>query len=86
MKKIIAISLLLVFTICLANAQQSSQSNTVNPNIERMRIVNQKIAAERAKAPLVQPAIVKDREAIAQQKAANRAQLKGAPAAQPKSK
>jgi hypothetical protein len=56
MKKTIAISFITLFSLCLV-AQQTTDKpvpasagvKAVNPNIERMRIVNEKIAAEKAK-------------------------------------
>jgi hypothetical protein len=79
MKKIIAISLVSLFAV-LVNAQQNnstlpSKAGGVNPNIERMRIVNEKIAAEKAARKTPEGP---NREAIAQQKAANRANSKAA--------
>jgi hypothetical protein len=55
MKKTIAISFITLFSLCLV-AQTTDKPvpagagvKAVNPNIERMRIVNEKIAAEKAK-------------------------------------
>ena len=90
MKRIIVTCIVLIFfTALTVSAQQNSyatpittksSSHTVNPNIDRMRIVKQKMAAEKPSSfvatakPKVVPMQQSPQE-IAGIKAANRAQL-----------
>jgi hypothetical protein len=80
MKKIIIFSALTFGTMFLLSAQNTNtqvapgaKANTANANVERMRVVNQKMAAERAAAREVNARRGVNREEIAARKAANTA-------------